>query len=174
MVARACSFTGCERPTRAASGLCWTHGRQALKGEVLRPARAWRSQSERDAQGRKLCRFGDHWLPEDMFGKSARSTDGLADLCRPCATDKHRLLNYGITATDYDAMLMKQGGGCAICGEQCSSGRRLAVDHDHACCPGERTCGKCIRGLLCGSCNQGIGKLKDSPRLLIAAASYLA
>lgn len=113
-------------------------------------------------------------MPEDRFGKSSRSTDGLASLCRTCSTDKHRLINYGITAAQYDAMLAAQGGGCAICTEQCSTGRRLAVDHDHSCCPGEKTCGKCIRGLLCGACNQGIGKLRDSPRLLIAAASYLA
>jgi len=170
---RTCIFTPCSRPTRAASRLCWTHGRQALKGQPLRPARVWRPETERDDQGQKMCRFCSSWLPEDRFGRSARSTDGLASLCRQCSTDKHRLINYGITAADYDAMLAKQGGGCAICGEACSSGRRLAVDHNHACCPGDKTCGRCVRGLLCGACNQGIGKLGDSPRLLIAAASYL-
>ena len=168
-----CIFEECVRPTRHASRLCWSHERQRRSGNALTPLRAWRSQKERDADGCKLCRFCLSWLPEEYFGKSARSSDGLADLCRPCSTDKHRLINYGITVAEYDAMLANQGGGCAICGEQCSSGRKLAVDHNHACCPGDRTCGKCIRGLLCGSCNQGIGKLRDSPRLLIAAASYL-
>lgn len=167
-----CSFSGCERAVRSL-GLCWTHRQQMAQGRPLTTIRSWRPQIERDNQGRKYCRSCSTWLPVDNFGKSARNSDGLADLCRQCATDKHRLFYYGITAAQYDAMLEKQGGGCAICGEQCSTGRRLAVDHDHQCCPGTQSCGKCVRGLLCGACNQGIGKLKDSPRLLIAAASYL-
>jgi hypothetical protein len=127
----------------------------------------------RDDQGRKQCQVCNEWLPETAYAGSGRNADGLANLCRSCATDAHRMHYYGITAACYDEMLRKQGGGCAICGEQCSTGRRLAVDHDHACCPGDKTCGKCVRGLLCGACNQGIGKLKDSPRLLIAAIDYL-
>lgn len=155
-------------------GLCWSHRRQAAQGKALTPIRVWRSQTERDEHGRKQCRSCSQWLALALFGASARNSDGVNDLCKRCATDKHRLHYYGITAAQYDAMLERQGGGCAICGEQCTSGRRLAIDHDHTCCPGDKTCGKCVRGLLCGPCNQGIGKLKDSPRLLIAAASYLS
>jgi hypothetical protein len=172
MADEVCSFSECGRPVRSL-GLCWTHRMQQSSGKPLTPIRAWRPQTQRNDLGEKLCRTCLRWLAEAAFGASKRSTDGLAELCRRCSTDKHRLHNYGITAEQYDAMLAAQGGGCAICGEQCTSGRRLAVDHDHACCPGDKTCGKCVRGLLCGPCNQGIGKLRDSPRLLIAAASYL-
>lgn len=167
-----CSFDPCERMGQS-FGLCWSHARQREKGISLSPVRAWRPQTERDDQGRKLCRSCATWLSVDQFGVLRRNSDGLNDICKRCGTDKHRLFNYGITPVEYDAMLDKQGGGCAICGETCTSGRRLAVDHDHSCCSGDKTCGKCIRGLLCGSCNQGIGKLRDSPRLLLAAASYL-
>lgn len=73
--------------------------------------------------------------------------------------------NFGITVADYDAMLAAQGGGCAICGGRCSSGKRLAVDHSHA---NGRT-----RGLLCANCNLSLGKMGDSPALLRKAASYL-
>lgn len=60
---------------------------------------------------------------------------------------------FGITGDEYRALLAKQGGRCAIC--QRKPGKyRLSVDHDHECCPGARSCGKCIRGLLCGDCNQ--------------------
>ena len=61
---------------------------------------------------------------------------------------------YGITYDDYERMLEEQGGGCGICGTKEPGGRgKFHVDHDHTCCPAEKTCGKCIRGLLCHGCN---------------------
>lgn len=72
---------------------------------------------------------------------------------------------YGITTEQYDAMLARQGERCAICWQECKTGRRLAVDHDHETMT--------VRGLLCSSCNQGLGNFADSPDLLEAAARYL-
>lgn len=168
-----CAFSRCER-LASAHGLCESHNRQRADGKPLVEIRAWRSQSDRNDAGQKLCRSCLGWLPEEEFGRSARHTDGLSAICRRCGTDKHRLANYGLTPEQYDLMLAGQAGGCAICGETCSSGRRLAVDHDHACCPDPaKSCGKCIRGLLCGSCNQGVGKFRDNPGRLRAAADYL-
>lgn len=53
---------------------------------------------------------------------------------------------YGLTIEEYDNLLEFQGGGCAICGKPCASGKRLAVDHDH-------TTGE-VRALLCMRCNK--------------------
>jgi hypothetical protein len=67
---------------------------------------------------------------------------------------------YGITEEQYDALLKTQGDGCAICGrtqEENGRGYYLSVDHDHTCCPGKRSCGKCVRGLLCLRCNNNMG-----------------
>jgi hypothetical protein len=69
---------------------------------------------------------------------------------------------YGLAPDRYEAMVVAQGGACAICG---SVPERLTVDHDHG--DGH------VRGLLCASCNGGIGKLKDDPELLLKAARYL-
>lgn len=82
---------------------------------------------------------------------------------------------YGMAEADYEAMLRGQGGGCAICGGTAPGGRGgvFSVDHDHACCPGKTSCGRCIRGLLCSRCNTAIGSLGDDPNRLIAAAAYL-
>jgi hypothetical protein len=75
-----------------------------------------------------------------------------------------------MSQADYDALLAKQGGTCAICGKQA---RRLVVDHDHGCCRGSKTCGSCVRGLLCFSCNILVSTLERDPNWLTAAAQYL-
>lgn len=72
--------------------------------------------------------------------------------------------NFGITAEQYDAMLIKQKGVCAICSSKHKT-MRLSVDHCHKT-------GK-VRGLLCGRCNTGIGMLADSVKLVTAAKIYL-
>lgn len=81
---------------------------------------------------------------------------------------------FGLTVQAYDAMLLAQGRRCAICRCPEPGGRgRWHVDHDHACCSGKRTCGRCVRGLLCYKCNAAIGYLHDDPTLLRAALTYL-
>lgn len=73
---------------------------------------------------------------------------------------------YDLSVPEYDALLAKQNGCCAICGtSQCSSGRNLAVDHDHDT--------HRVRGLLCMNCNQGIGKFKDRTDVMMNAIEYL-
>ncbi|MDP9820478.1 endonuclease domain-containing protein [Nocardioides massiliensis] len=82
---------------------------------------------------------------------------------------------FRLTAEDYASLLADQGDACAICGSEPEPGTHLAVDHDHSCCPPpkKRTCGACIRGLLCSGCNKALGGFKDSPDLLSAAIRYL-
>lgn len=80
---------------------------------------------------------------------------------------------FGWSVDDYMEMLEAQGGVCAICRKTCRSGKRLAVDHDHACCEGPITCGKCVRGLLCAKCNGSLGMLDDDIDLLATAMAYL-
>lgn len=84
----------------------------------------------------------------------------------------HLRRKYGLSIEQYEALLAQQEGGCAVCGGL-NRGRHLEVDHDHACCPGDTSCGGCVRGLLCGPCNKAIGQLRDDAALLRAAADYL-
>lgn len=84
------------------------------------------------------------------------------------AHDKYLQRTYGITIEDFDAMLSKQDGTCAICDGRNSDSarnRRMTVDHDHET-------GK-VRGLLCFTCNTSIGKLGDTYEALQKAADYL-
>jgi hypothetical protein len=79
---------------------------------------------------------------------------------------------YGMTPEDYLRIEAEQNGVCKIC-ENDNNGKRLMVDHDHSCCPGQSTCGKCVRGLLCKHCNWGLGNAKDSIELLEKMINYL-
>ncbi len=78
--------------------------------------------------------------------------------------------SYGITYAERDALILAQGGVCAVCNKppECgphSSSRQLQLDHCHGT--------GAIRGMLCTHCNRALGLFKDDPRVLRAAADYL-
>ena len=78
---------------------------------------------------------------------------------------KHK---YGITPERYEELLQEQGHRCKICGVHDSETpwpHKLVIDHCHNT--------KVVRGLLCSSCNRGIGLLNDCPEILSNAIKYL-
>lgn len=105
--------------------------------------------------------------------KDKRATNSIAvrSKCRECEEFRKykRFIKktYNINWEDYEEMFDNQNGCCAICKSKISSSRttRLFVDHCH-------TSAK-VRGLLCSSCNHGLGLFKDSPTILKAAIQYL-
>lgn len=81
---------------------------------------------------------------------------------------------FNLSVEQIEALLAD--GRCGICGTAEAGGRwgRFAIDHDHACCPGQRSCGKCIRGVLCNPCNLLIGHMEKAGRLATeGAVAYL-
>ena len=58
-------------------------------------------------------------------------------------------VKFGITTAEYNALLKKQNGKCAICGKSHNNKRRFCIDHCHKT--------NKIRGLLCNGCNTGVG-----------------
>lgn len=82
---------------------------------------------------------------------------------------------FNTTPEDVESALLAQGGRCAICGTTDPGGRGgFHVDHDRNCCPGKKSCGLCLRGLLCALCNTGLGSFRDDPFALKSAMAYLA
>lgn len=79
---------------------------------------------------------------------------------------------YNLTKEEYLYLLDKNDSRCHICNQK-PKGKRLSVDHDHSCCSGPTSCGKCVRGLLCENCNRGLGSFKDSVENFNKAISYL-
>lgn len=80
-------------------------------------------------------------------------------------TGVHRKQRSVSELSPYQHMLDGQNGVCAICQQVDKSGRSLAIDHDHQT--------GFVRGLLCGSCNRGLGLFGDSPQRLLVASNYL-
>lgn len=80
---------------------------------------------------------------------------------------------YGITIEQLEELKERQGGVCAACGQPPRPGRDLSVDHDHGCCPGQSSCGKCVRGLLCHRCNSFLGHVQDQSEIVAAMIKYL-
>lgn len=79
---------------------------------------------------------------------------------------------YNMTLEQYDKILEEQENGCAICGSEVTE-TPYFIDHDHKCCPGAKSCGECVRGLLCMMCNSALGMLKDDPEIIASALKYI-
>lgn len=159
---------------------CRFHYRQQNRGAAFTKRATRRSRGAgyvRDQQGRKQCARCSQWRPLDQYVAATKTLDRLQSWCSPCSSDYMSSARYGMTRADVLDMVTKQGG-CAMCGtaEPRNPGFRNGwhVDHDHSCCPTDRTCGRCIRAILCAECNKLIGIAGDSVQRLEQAIVYLA
>ena len=94
-------------------------------------------------------------------------------MCKSCTSHNAFVRSigkkYNMTYEEYKALHTKQNHLCAICGKK----EKLCIDHDHNCCFGPSSCGKCIRGLVCFKCNVALGMVKDNPEVLKKMVLYL-
>lgn len=185
---RECSFAGCGK-NQHSRGYCPGHYAQQRAGIPLRPLfstmRTRGSLAIRDEHGRKECVNCKEWQDEEVFGPNKTNSDGLRSECRNCRADFYKsnrkrlveermIRHFNITVSQRDAMLAEQGGRCASCRTDKPGNKGWVVDHDHACCPESgRSCGKCIRGILCSRCNLTLGLVNDDVSILSSLASYL-
>jgi hypothetical protein len=101
----------------------------------------------------------------EYFPLHSKKKNGFDSWCRSCrATYRSEIRRgaYRNSISDEDLKsVISSTFECVICGD---SGK-LVVDHDHKT--------GAVRGMLCASCNLGLGKFKDDPELLEFARIYL-
>ncbi|MCO4698461.1 hypothetical protein LRR80_04540 [Streptomyces sp. RO-S4] len=151
---RMCEFDACGKAV-SAKGLCRGHYQQHRDGRPLTPLRrkrrtgAVRAMMERGVIECLGC--GEHKVLSEY--SVLNGSGAPRPYCKPCNAERVRLGHYSVTKEFIEALLLLQEGRCAVCRAAGSGRRALDIDHDHGCCPGRRSCGECVRGLVCSSCN---------------------
>lgn len=143
------------------------------------------------------CNSCKTFMPWDSFHSQPKGLNNKRGQCKKCSRkylDNWRMKNpeksrrigwahelkrlYGITIDEYFSILESQNNRCAICqcdgnltvdgSELIKNGKptKLHVDHDH-------NTGK-VRGILCNSCNRGLGSFRDNKLIVELAVKYLS
>lgn len=127
-------------------------------GAGIRFRRRWKNDTELDPRGKPECRG---------LRFNARNADGTRKYkkgtTRKGDRRAERLRRYGLSKADYERMLVRQSGRCAICLKV--PDEPLCVDHCHK--TGQ------VRGLLCRRCNLGLGHFSDDLDVFSRATRYL-
>ena len=161
-----CKEEGCDNEARViSSGLCTKHlYREYRKKKKMKTAEA--SVDSKSATV-KHCYYCSEDRDIELFSRNSKSSDGRAITCNRCVT----LRRHNLTFSQFQSIVESQGAVCAVCRED--YGTKYNIDHDHSCCPGGNSCGECVRGVLCGMCNKGLGFFKDNISRITEAAEYL-
>ena len=181
--AATCTYGDCKEP-HVAMGFCKTHYYRhktgtAMEGRAPKPESCTHGDCPEPVDYSGLCQLhaGRNKKGQDMDApKRVRDNSPCAVLsCNEpqkskglCWTHYRKHHSYRLNADQMEEM--DQLPGCQICGAVA----RLHVDHDHSCCPGQSTCGRCVRGFLCSPCNKGLGHFRDRIDNLESAIAYLA
>ena len=111
----------------------------------------------------------------DKVGQETLNARARARYTPEYGAAANRRKKFGLSPEAFAAILAAQDGCCAGCGKPLVFGTRqqVHVDHDHTCCPGKKTCGRCIRCVLCGACNIGIARFDHDPARMRRVADWL-
>lgn len=127
------------------------------------------------SKGLKKCSKCENILDLGLFHKDKNTKTGFASRCKYCIKEINsnkckkkkslkRIKNlYGIEEGLASKLLSIEN--CQICSLPFDDKNPLCIDHCHNT--------GVVRGVLCRSCNTGIGLLKDDVKILNSAISYL-
>ena len=124
----------------------------------------------------------------EMFAKGSKYKDGRRGTCKKCHSEymtqyyknnPEKLKTSGKVETNwkrhhiseekYIEMFCLYEGKCHACKINFATN----IDHDHKCCNKPRSCGKCVRGLLCHQCNSALGLLGDDRQKIKKLLEYI-
>ena len=123
----------------------------------------------------------------ELFAKGGKYLDGRRNYCKQCHSKyvtqyiknnpskrsrsdyKRKFKRHGLDESSYLLLLNKYNGKCHSCKDRDA----INIDHDHSCCSGSYSCGKCVRGVLCSQCNTALGLLQDSPQKIKNLIKYI-
>jgi hypothetical protein len=151
-----------KRGDKNSEGLIYWHGRKTTGYQQWITQEEFSRKVEKSRQSIRKYQINNR---DKKLASDRKAHKKMRDLYPDRVKNRVLKYSYGITFETYNEMYSFQSGVCAICNLSCSTGRKLCVDHDHKT-------GK-VRGLLCNDCNIGIGKLKDSSKILKKASDYL-
>jgi hypothetical protein len=121
----------------------------------------------------------DHMSPANMESRRAYRREHphtQTPEAKKKSARKSRITASGITVEQFTWLLESQGYACGMCrepfdAEQLDGEQPIHIDHDHAHCEAKnRSCGQCVRGLLCRTCNVALGHIE---RRYVLARAYL-
>lgn len=168
-VERPCSFSGCTNIFWA-KDLCGTHYQQYRAGKPLTPING-RLKHEITRSFQPINEKGEKWYRDCERFRPGTNFIRTRKICNQCS---ELLSVYRLSFKRYTEILESQGGCAGGCGRYIEdSGNFLSVDHDHSCCSGKKSCGQCIRGILCINCNSALGMVGDNIQVLENLINYL-
>ena len=115
------------------------------------------------------CGVSKHF--SEFYSYTTKKGSNLLRLsCKPCMrAAKPTYKKYNLTIEQFNTLLNKHDGLCWACKLMPAT----CIDHNHLCCPGPNSCGKCVRGVLCKGCNTFVGHLESKAQRLKACQQYL-
>lgn len=140
----------------------------------------------------KICNKCGTEKDLNLFAKGSSYKDGRRNVCKKCHSDymvdyyknndeQRKIKNkinsvtrptwrrHKITEEQFNKMLYMYDKKC----HACKTNDAVNIDHDHNCCAGGFSCGKCVRGILCHHCNSALGFVRDSEDTLNKLIKYL-
>jgi hypothetical protein len=132
-----------------------------------------RAKYQADAESGRAAQRARYAADPEKHRQAARAY--RASLPAGVKRTRDQSWRYGLPPGSFEVRFAEQGGCCYLCREPLDTEKKrgIHVDHDHSCCRGNRSCGKCIRGLACHACNTGIGAFGDDPARMILVAERL-
>jgi hypothetical protein len=160
-----CKVDGCDAPKRRVQGAAYCEA-HTLSIKYVRTA----NKQPVMPSACQVCGAMSRMTKANRYG-----------ICRACSESSAALIRsaWGHHASVEMVCKWIADKACELCGRELYLGKGTGgsqgfnIDHDHSCCNrGARSCGKCIRGMLCTSCNTGLGQVERVVKLVGWKATY--